>query len=206
LKFRCCRAECRVFRSIYLGELGDSAVRNRSERAERAISEQRSSKPFSPLPSKFCSPRNPVYKPSLSCHWVFNALRVEHELHSQTSAKPSVLAPHGQERFYTMAENKTDLNWHELYKEASEERDPRKLLELLREINQALAEQRTRRAEVNRRKETRPQPIKEFGRGSMPNGPWPKSRQDSYRLRYAESAAPFSAEFLLLCHSKSALR
>ena len=80
-----------------------------------------------------------------------------------------------------MAENKTDLNWHELCKEASEERDPRKLLELLREINQALAEQRTRRAEVNRRKETRPQPIKEFGRGSMPNGPWPKSRQDSYQ-------------------------
>jgi len=45
------------------------------------------------------------------------------------------------------AEHYEDRDWRELCKAASEEQDPRKLLELLREINDALAAQRQRPGE-----------------------------------------------------------
>jgi len=44
--------------------------------------------------------------------------------------------------YYT--EHHEDMDWRELCKAASEEQDPRRLLELLRELNDALAAQRQR--------------------------------------------------------------
>ncbi|MGB9236192.1 MAG: hypothetical protein WCC04_17430 [Terriglobales bacterium] len=40
-----------------------------------------------------------------------------------------------------------DTDWRELCREASEEQDPRRLLELLREINETLAAERSRAAQ-----------------------------------------------------------
>ena len=47
-----------------------------------------------------------------------------------------------------MAEHE-DTDWRELCKDASEEQNPRKLLALLRQINDALAAQRARTPEVD---------------------------------------------------------
>jgi len=74
----------------------------------------------------------------------FPAMCMEHEL----LLLAKLFVPGTVKGGSTMAENKTSPSWHELCKEASEERDPRKLLELLQEINEALADQRTQRAEA----------------------------------------------------------
>ena len=47
-----------------------------------------------------------------------------------------------------MVESYQDEEWRELCKEASEEQDPRKLLGLLRKINDALSAQRERNPEA----------------------------------------------------------